>query len=64
MRASDFEMRGPAVQFDYENQAWVENGVYIRCGHPENTNCQCYGRIHEGEQSRIKPVHINTGNYL
>ena len=35
--------------YDYNNQAWVTNGVYQRCGHPDSMNCQCYGRIHEGE---------------
>jgi hypothetical protein len=33
--------------YDYANQAWVENGKYVRCGHTEP--CSCYGRIHEGE---------------
>jgi hypothetical protein len=35
--------------YDYKNQAWVENGVYIRCGHPESMDCGCYGRLHAGE---------------
>ncbi len=35
--------------YDYENQAWVRNGVYVRCGHLGSMNCGCYGRIHEGE---------------
>jgi hypothetical protein len=37
--------------FDYQNQAWVENGRYVRCGHPESMDCGCYGRQHEGEQA-------------
>jgi hypothetical protein len=37
--------------FDYENQAWVKDGKYIRCGHPEGMNCKCYGRLHEGEET-------------
>lgn len=36
--------------FDYEHQAWVWNGVYVRCGHPESMACGCYGRAHEGEK--------------
>lgn len=36
--------------YDYENQAWVEKGKYIRCGHPESMKCRCYGRLHEGEK--------------
>lgn len=40
--------------FDYDKQAWVVNGQYIRCGHPEDMNCQCYGRIHEGEKTEAE----------
>ncbi len=35
--------------YDYENQAWVADGVYVRCGHLDRFDCKCYGRIHEGE---------------
>jgi len=45
--------------YDYTNQAWVLNGVYQDCGHPqvgERTvlgdvfeGCICYGRQHAGE---------------
>lgn len=35
--------------FDYVNQAWVMNGRYIECGHPETMACDCYGREHKGE---------------
>ena len=35
--------------FDYANQAWVVNGKYQRCGHPDNMACSCYGRIHAGK---------------
>lgn len=35
--------------YDYEHQAWVEDGRYVRCGHPEDMGCQCYGKAHEGE---------------
>ena len=41
----------PEVFFDYEKQTWVEDGRYVRCGHPENMQCSCYGRLHEGEQA-------------
>jgi len=37
--------------YDYDNQAWVIDGKYVRCGHPENVNCNCYGKEHEGEQT-------------
>ena len=36
--------------YDYDNQAWVINGKYRRCGHL--TKCTCYGTIHEGEETR------------
>jgi hypothetical protein len=35
--------------FDYANQAWVKDGFYVRCGHPESMTCGCYGRIHADE---------------
>ncbi len=38
----------PKIWFDYTNQAWVRDGKYIRCGHPETMNCKCYGKLHEG----------------
>jgi hypothetical protein len=39
--------------FDYEHQAWVKDGKYVRCGHPEPMDCGCYGREHEGESARV-----------
>jgi hypothetical protein len=33
--------------FDYERQAWVVDGRYVRCGHPQT--CACYGKTHDGE---------------
>lgn len=35
--------------YDYDHQAWVVNGKYVRCGHPEAMDCGCYGRVHVGE---------------
>jgi len=37
--------------YDYTNQAWVVDGKYVRCGHPDGMNCGCYGKRHEGENS-------------
>jgi len=37
------------LHFDYEVQAWVRDGKYLRCGHTNTQTCRCYGRIHEGE---------------
>lgn len=37
--------------YDYDRQAWVVNGHYVRCGHPEAMKCSCYGRLHEGEKA-------------
>ena len=35
--------------YDYTNQAWTFNGLYVRCGHPESMNCKCFGKLHENE---------------
>ena len=37
--------------YDYERQAWVVDGRYDDCGHPEHVECVCYGRLHAGEQA-------------
>jgi len=37
------------LRYDYDNQAWVKNGKYVACNHPDSMNCKCYGRLHEGE---------------
>ena len=42
------------LYYDYENQAWVRNEKYIRCGHPESMDCQCYGKLNEGKP--MQPV--------
>ena len=43
------------VQFDYDNQAWIVNGVYQDCNHPARMAAQCeatcYGRTHKGENA-------------
>lgn len=41
------------LAFDYHNQAWIIDGKYQRCGHPEEMNCRCYGRLHEGEPANM-----------
>ncbi len=41
------------IRFDYGNQAWIVNGIYERCGHPEEMACGCYGRIHAGEPAHV-----------
>jgi hypothetical protein len=35
--------------YDSDNQAWYQNGVYVRCGHPDSMACDCFGRINEGK---------------
>ena len=35
--------------YDYEHQAWVKNGYYENCGHPDDMNCGCFGRRHADE---------------
>lgn len=37
--------------YDYTNQAWVLDGKYVRCGHPESMDCGCYSREHDGEET-------------
>jgi len=37
--------------FDYANQAWIEDGRYMPCGHEKP--CECYGTKHELEIVRI-----------
>ncbi len=27
------------------------NGKYVKCGHPKQMDCQCYGKIHAGERT-------------
>jgi hypothetical protein len=39
--------------YDYANQAWVVDGKYVRCGHPESMACGCYGRVHAGEETKL-----------
>lgn len=48
---AESEVKGTR-NYDYDNQAWIVNGKYIRCGHPESMNCNCYGKLHEGESSQ------------
>lgn len=38
--------------YDYVRQARVRDGKYVRCGHPDSMGCKCYGRIHEGEETK------------
>ena len=53
-----------AKLFDYTNQAWTVDGIYVDCGHPVAgtvmgvgspapgeafRGCECYGRAHAGE---------------
>lgn len=57
------------VWFDYQNQAWVKDGVYVKCGHRPTDVCGCYGRLHEGEtplaeivfQYGIEPIDLPEG---
>jgi hypothetical protein len=51
MRTSkdEFDSNGQLITgFDYEYQAWVKDGRYIRCGHPQSMTCGCFGREFEG----------------
>jgi hypothetical protein len=48
-------------RYDYIHQAWVRNGVYVRCGHPDSLACSCYGRRHEGEIARVRETAERVG---
>jgi len=39
--------------YDYEKQAWIINGKYVSCGHPDSMACKCYGKIHAGKPAVI-----------
>ena len=45
--------------FDSKKQAWVLNGVYMRCGHPDDMGCHCYGKEHEGEKTIAKHCSVH-----
>ena len=49
-----FDKEGRLIQgFDYDNQAWVQDGVYLNCGHKKDLDCGCYGRKNAGMQTRV-----------
>ena len=37
--------------YDYDKQAWVINGRYSPCAHPDAMKCDCYGKAHQGEKA-------------
>lgn len=48
-----YDQTGRLIQgFDYTNQAWVFEGLYETCGHPEDMDCKCYGKEHKGEETK------------
>lgn len=54
MRTStnEYDKNGRLINgYDYDNQAWVIDGKYVRCGHPESMKCGCYSRKHAGEKT-------------
>ena len=42
------------MEYDYDNQAWIVDGKYVKCGHPDSMDCKCYGKIHEGEKVEVE----------
>jgi hypothetical protein len=36
--------------YDYTNQAWIVDGVYVTCAHPATMDCLCFGKLHAGER--------------
>ena len=55
MRQSTDEFRDGRLWngYDYDHQAWVCDGRYVHCAHPESMRCGCYGRAHEGEATQV-----------
>ena len=41
--------------YDYAQQAWIVDGVYITCGHLDPA-CGCYGKAHAGERAPTAQV--------
>ena len=41
------------LSYDYDKQVWIIDGKYKDCGHPKEMNCNCYGRLHAGEEAVI-----------
>lgn len=50
------------MQYDYNHQAWVKNGKYVKCNHPESMQCDCYGKKHEGEDAQ--PLYVKNGRVV
>ena len=59
------------MRFDYTNQAWTQDGVYLDCNHPLVgtlmgpdspapgeifQGCECYGKAHAGEPVSAKII--------
>jgi len=44
--------------YDYDNQAWYKGGKYVRCGHPDSMDCNCFGKINEGKKVIVTPALI------
>ena len=49
------------TKYDYDNQAWIVDGKYQDCAHP-NQDCGCYGREHKGE-TVASPTDTTEGGY-
>ncbi len=46
-------MMTKTLEYDYDNQAWIKDGKYVSCNHPESMKCSCYGKLHEGEDANL-----------
>lgn len=51
---ADSKLKGK-TEYDYINQCWVVDDVIQGCVHSDDVNCNCYGKKHEGEKSKIIP---------
>jgi hypothetical protein len=53
---TDVGKRKREIQFDYDNQAWIIDGIYQNCAHPDsmcgaNASAPCWQSQHAGEKA-------------
>lgn len=50
--------------YDYENQAWVVDGLYQQCGHP-GEDCDCYWRQRTVPSvETLRKIQIQNGEHF
>jgi hypothetical protein len=56
--------RAVGSHFDYVNQAWTVDGLYVACGHPAADPCGCYGKLHSGEAASPKLLPTSAARFI